>query len=112
MRRSKAEAAQTRGRIVAEASTAFRRDGVRATGLADLMAAAGLTHGGFYKHFPSKDAVVAEAAAAAVNALADELAAGLTGGAGGAGNGGRGRPLPLGRAPRRPGRRVPRGRHG
>ena len=43
------------------AGSEFRAKGIVATGLADLMKAAGLTHGGFYKHFESKDQLVAEA---------------------------------------------------
>jgi TetR/AcrR family transcriptional repressor of nem operon len=63
MRKSKAEATETRKRIVTAAAGEFREHGIVATGLADLMQAAGLTHGGFYKHFESKDQVVAEACA-------------------------------------------------
>ena len=66
MRRSRAEAAQTRKRIVKAAAREFRVNGIVATGLADLMKAAGLTHGGFYKHFESKEQLVAEASAEAV----------------------------------------------
>jgi TetR/AcrR family transcriptional repressor of nem operon len=65
MRRSKQEAAETRRRIVKAAAAKFRQNGIGGTGLSDLMAAAGLTHGGFYRHFDSKDQVVAEACAAA-----------------------------------------------
>ena len=61
MRKSREEAAQTRKRIVTAASEEFRKNGIVATGLNDLMSAAGLTHGGFYKHFESKDQLVAEA---------------------------------------------------
>ena len=66
MRKSREEAAQTRKRIVTAAAAEFRKNGVVATGLNDLMKAAGLTHGGFYKHFESKDQLVAEASAEAV----------------------------------------------
>ena len=66
MRKSKQEALRTRERIVAAASAEFRQHGIVATGLADLMASAGLTHGGFYKHFQSKDELIAEAASAAI----------------------------------------------
>jgi hypothetical protein len=45
MRKSKSEAAETRRHIIATASREFRRNGVNGTGLADLMSAAGLTHG-------------------------------------------------------------------
>lgn len=50
--------AQTRQRIIDEASRRFRRDGVAVTGLQPLMKALGLTHGGFYAHFASKDELV------------------------------------------------------
>ena len=73
MRKSREEAAETRKRIVTAASRSFRKDGVVASGLNDLMSAAGLTHGGFYKHFESKDQLVAEACAAAMGALIQKL---------------------------------------
>ena len=69
MRKSKQEAAETRERIVEAAAAEFRRNGISATGLSDLMAAAGLTHGGFYRHFASKDQLVAEACATAVDSV-------------------------------------------
>ena len=65
MRKSKQETAETRRRIVKAAAAEFRQNGIGGTGLSDLMAAAGLTHGGFYRHFDSKDQIVAEACAAA-----------------------------------------------
>jgi TetR/AcrR family transcriptional regulator, transcriptional repressor for nem operon len=49
-------------RIVDAASRAIRRSGYHGTGVADIMKAAGLTHGGFYAHFPSREAMLAEAA--------------------------------------------------
>ena len=75
MRKSKEEAAKTRRRIVIAAAAKFRERGIMATGLADLMQAAGLTHGGFYHHFESKDQVVAEACAEAVRALMENVEA-------------------------------------
>src|ERR1700755_1491772 len=75
VRKSREAAAQTRKRIVEAASCEFRKNGIVATGLNDLMKAAGLTHGGFYKHFASKDQLVAEATAAAVDSLLKEMAA-------------------------------------
>ena len=66
MRKSREEAAQTRKRIVTAASGEFRKHGIVATGLNDLMSVAGLTHGGFYKHFESKDQLVAEAVETAI----------------------------------------------
>src|SRR6267378_196712 len=75
MRKSKQEAAETRRRIVKAAAAKFRQNGIGGTGLSDLMAAAGLTHGGFYRHFDSKDQIVAEACTAAAKSLAEQLAA-------------------------------------
>ena len=69
MRKSRWEAARTRKRIIEAAAKEFRRNGIARTGLADLMAAAGLTHGGFYRHFESKDQLVAEACAAGEDCL-------------------------------------------
>jgi len=63
MPRSTGHKAQTRTRIVAAAARAFRERGVESVAIADVMRAAGLTHGGFYAHFRSKDALVAEATA-------------------------------------------------
>ncbi|HEU0025871.1 MAG TPA: TetR family transcriptional regulator [Ktedonobacterales bacterium] len=61
MPRSTAHKARTRTRIIEAAARAFRERGVETVAIADVMRAAGLTHGGFYAHFPSKDALVAEA---------------------------------------------------
>ncbi len=61
MRKSKVETARTREHIVTTAATEFRRKGVEGIGLSDLMAKAGLTHGGFYRHFKTKDDLVSEA---------------------------------------------------
>jgi TetR/AcrR family transcriptional regulator, transcriptional repressor for nem operon len=63
MKKSKAETAKTRRRIVEAASEVIRNKGIDATGVAEIMAAAGLTHGGFYRHFDSKEALVSEALA-------------------------------------------------
>lgn len=52
----------TRERIVGTAARAIRRSGYGGTGVADLMKEAGLTHGGFYAHFASRNALLAEAA--------------------------------------------------
>jgi AcrR family transcriptional regulator len=52
----------THERIVEVASRAIRRSGYDGTGVADIMKEAGLTHGGFYAHFESRDALLAEAA--------------------------------------------------
>src|SRR5262245_58504172 len=52
---------RTRARIVAKAAAALRDNGVTGVGVAETMARAGLTHGGFYAHFESKDRLLAEA---------------------------------------------------
>ncbi|PMY52466.1 MULTISPECIES: TetR/AcrR family transcriptional regulator [Pseudomonas] len=65
MRYSQDHKAQTHQRIIKEASERFRRDGIGATGLQPLMKALGLTHGGFYSHFKSKDELVEKALQAA-----------------------------------------------
>lgn len=75
MRRSKQQTAATRQRIIRESAAAFRKNGIAATGLSDLMAAAGLTHGGFYRHFDSKAQLIAEACGAAAKSLAEQVAA-------------------------------------
>ena len=69
------ETAETRRRIVETAAREFRRNGIHATGLADVMAAAGLTHGGFYRHFHSKDQLVAEACAAGMESIVAKVGA-------------------------------------
>lgn len=53
----------------------FRRRGIAETSLADLMSAAGLTHGGFYRHFESKDQLVAEACTVAMEDTLEKMAA-------------------------------------
>ena len=49
-------------RILSVAARAIRRSGYDGTGVADIMKEAGLTHGAFYAHFPSREAMLAEAA--------------------------------------------------
>ena len=61
MGHSKAQKARTHKRIVAIASKRFREKGLAGFGIAELMKEAGLTVGGFYKHFDSRDDLVAEA---------------------------------------------------
>lgn len=72
MRVTKAQAQANREHIVETASELFRERGFDGVGVADLMAAAGFTHGGFYKHFGSKADLMAEASACG---LAKSLAA-------------------------------------
>jgi TetR/AcrR family transcriptional repressor of nem operon len=66
LRSSRELAAENREKIVAAAARLFRAGGVEAVSVGDVMSKAGLTHGGFYKHFESKDALVAEACAHAL----------------------------------------------
>jgi TetR/AcrR family transcriptional regulator, transcriptional repressor for nem operon len=65
-------------RIVSVAARAIRRSGYAGTGVADIMKEAGLTHGAFYAHFPSREAMLAEAAgracAESAAAVADVVA--------------------------------------
>src|ERR1700761_7060200 len=65
MGHSQADKARTHQRILAAASRSFRKNGLDGVGLADLMKQAGATVGGFYKHFESREALVAEAVQAA-----------------------------------------------
>jgi TetR/AcrR family transcriptional regulator, transcriptional repressor for nem operon len=69
MRKSKVETAKTRERIVKAAGAEFAANGISEAALARVMAAAGLTHGGFYRHFASKDQLVLEACSKTVLSL-------------------------------------------
>jgi TetR/AcrR family transcriptional repressor of nem operon len=64
---TKAQAQENRARIVETAAALFRERGYDGVGVAELMAAAGFTHGGFYKHFRSKADLMAEAAASGIS---------------------------------------------
>src|SRR5262245_65644461 len=63
MRVTREQAAANRKRIVEAASALFRKHGFDGIGVDDITKAAGLTHGGFYGHFKSKDDLAAEACA-------------------------------------------------
>jgi TetR/AcrR family transcriptional repressor of nem operon len=63
---SQADKAASHERIVNAAAARIRRDGVNGLGVAELMKEAGLTHGGFYRHFESRDELVAEAVECAI----------------------------------------------
>ena len=67
MRKSRAETAKTRTRILSTASRLFLERGLGAVGMRDVMAGASLTPGGFYRHFRSKDRLIAEASSAALD---------------------------------------------
>jgi len=73
MRFEKGHKEQTRQRIIKVASERFRKDGVEAVGIAGLMAEAGLTHGGFYAHFDSKEDLLREALVAAMDNTRERL---------------------------------------
>jgi TetR/AcrR family transcriptional repressor of nem operon len=61
MRYSREHKQETHSRIVRKASVRLREKGAHGVGVADLMKEAGLTHGGFYAHFDSREALVIEA---------------------------------------------------
>jgi TetR/AcrR family transcriptional repressor of nem operon len=70
---SQAQAQENRKRIVETAARLFRERGVAGVSVADVMAEVGLTHGGFYKQFASKEALVAEAVGQAFAELSERL---------------------------------------
>ncbi|MBV8699528.1 TetR/AcrR family transcriptional regulator [Bradyrhizobium sp.] len=67
MRYSKEHKQETHTRIVKKAAVLLREKGAHGVGVADLMKEAGLTHGGFYAHFDSREALVIEAFAYAMD---------------------------------------------
>lgn len=73
MKVSREQMAENRGRILSEAARLFRDRGFEAVSVAEVMKAAGLTHGGFYGHFASKDDLIAQTLA---HALADDRSTG------------------------------------
>ena len=70
MRMSREAAAETKDRIIDVAAQMLRERGYDGTSLADVMHAAGMTHGGFYKHFSSKDEMADDAVRSAFEAIA------------------------------------------
>ena len=80
MGHSRAEKAKTHKRIVSIASKKFREEGLAGVGIAELMKEAGLTVGGFYKHFDSRDDLVAEAVSSAFGGWKRRLDAAASGG--------------------------------
>ncbi|WP_043831035.1 TetR/AcrR family transcriptional regulator [Muricoccus aerilatus] len=71
MRVTRAQAAENRARVVEVASRLFRERGFDGVGVDSLMQEAGLTHGGFYRAFGSKEALAAEACAGTLQASAE-----------------------------------------
>ena len=80
MGHSKAQKTRTHKRIVSIASKRFREQGLAGLGIAELMKAAGLTVGGFYKHFDSRDDLVAEAVSSAFGSWKRRVDAAKAGG--------------------------------
>lgn len=74
MKVSKEQVRENRRRIVETASELFRERGYDGVGVAELMSAAGLTHGGFYKHFGSKADLLAEAMSCGFTRTAESTA--------------------------------------
>lgn len=74
MRISREQAQRNRLRVLDTASEQFRARGFDGVGVGDLMKAAGFTHGGFYNHFPSKEALAAEALDHAWKEMAEKRA--------------------------------------
>jgi TetR/AcrR family transcriptional regulator, transcriptional repressor for nem operon len=72
-RTSRTDKARTRQHILAHASRAIRRNGVAGVSIPALMKAVGLTHGTFYAHFASKEAMVAETYAERIDEVIDGL---------------------------------------
>lgn len=75
MRVSRQQAAENRKRVIETASRLFRENGFDGIGLKDLMAGAGLTQGGFYKQFTSKDELVTFATRKALESAAERWSA-------------------------------------
>ena len=80
MRLTKEQAAQNRKRIVEAAARLFRERGFDGVGVADIMSAAGFTHGGFYNHFASKEALAAEVCSTSFGSTCETLATELRSG--------------------------------
>jgi TetR/AcrR family transcriptional regulator, transcriptional repressor for nem operon len=81
MGHSRDEKAESHRRIVEVAAAKLREDGIAGVGIADLMAACEMTHGGFYRHFESRDQLVAEAVEHALARGAERVAGAITGSA-------------------------------
>ncbi|MGF6505858.1 TetR/AcrR family transcriptional regulator [Paraburkholderia sp. 32] len=80
MRKSRAEKAETRKQIVEIASQMFKEQGIGATGVGEIMTAAGLTHSAFYRHFASKEELIAEASATSMDVFVEAAQAAMADG--------------------------------
>src|SRR2546428_12881655 len=74
MRLTKEQATENRQSIIETAGRLFRESGFHGVSVADLMKTAGFTHGGFYNHFRSKEALAAEACSTVIARSNAELA--------------------------------------
>src|SRR5580658_3603183 len=72
---SQAQKAESRQRVLENASRQIREHGIEALGVADCMRSAGLTHGAFYGHFSSRDALIVEALEYALTQSEERMAA-------------------------------------
>ena len=79
MRYAPAQKAETRERLVREAASRMRSHGPDGVGVADIMRGIGLTHGGFYAHFASKDDLITQAVAQMFSESAERYARALDG---------------------------------
>ncbi|MDR6642377.1 MULTISPECIES: TetR/AcrR family transcriptional regulator [Rhodanobacteraceae] len=79
MRYEKGHKEQTRQKIVEAASERFRADGIDAVGVVSLMSDVGLTQGGFYNHFGSKEDLVRDSVASAATSAKDRMAVRVAG---------------------------------
>mgnify|MGYP001945050283 CR=1 FL=1 len=77
MRVSKEVMAKNNAKIVSEAARLYREKGIESTSVADVMKAAGLTHGGFYRHFESKEDLALCAIRKAFDDVTDSFVADL-----------------------------------
>ena len=74
MKVSKETVEQNRERVIDTAARLFRERGIDGIGVVDLMKAAGLTHGGFYRQFKSKDDLVVQAVKRAYDDMSEDIA--------------------------------------
>lgn len=79
MKKSRQDTEETRKRILSTATRMFLADGLAETGIARIMSAAGLTQGGFYRHFRSKEHLIAEANLAANDRMFEHFDRALAG---------------------------------
>ena len=79
MRKTRTETAESRARIVANASRLFLSKGLQSVGTRDVMAASDMTQGGFYKHFASKEELIAVAHQNSVDHLFEMLGTAIAG---------------------------------